>query len=90
MRTPAWRISATASAAERGFLVGGAAPVRQRNSAENLQPPRAAKHIAITKKRVGSTRRNMVRVLAVFGQKPVGVSRQLVVVAAGIVRSCNV
>ena len=32
----------------------------------------------------------MVRVLTVFGQEPVGVSRQLAVVVAGIVPSCNV
>ena len=64
--------------------------MRHRDPAEDLQPPRTAKHIAITKKRVGSTGRNMVRVLAVFGQEPIGVSRQLAVVVARIVPSCNV
>jgi hypothetical protein len=64
--------------------------MRHRDLAEDLQPPRTAPHIAITEKRVGSTGRNMVRVVAVFGQEPVGVSRQLAVVVAGIVPSCNV
>jgi hypothetical protein len=42
--------------------------------AEDLQPPRTALHIAIAKKSVGSTRRNMVRVFAVFCQEPICVS----------------
>ena len=64
--------------------------MRHRDPAEDLQPPRAAQHIAITKKRVGSAGRNMVRVLAMFGQEPVGVSRQLAVVVAGFIPSCNI
>ena len=32
----------------------------------------------------------MVRVVAVFDQEPVGISRQLMVVVAGFVPSCNV
>jgi hypothetical protein len=58
--------------------------MRHRDSAEDPQPPRAALHVAIAKQRIGLMRRNLVRLLAMLVQQPVGISRQLQLIVVAV------
>src|SRR5688572_21740434 len=63
--------------------------MRHGDSAENSQPPRAALHVPVTKQRIGLMGRDLVRLLAMLAQEPVGVPRQLQFIVVAVFPACG-